>query len=202
MFPIPFNFPFIKKNGERTTIGDAINAGGGGSQYTLPTASASVKGGVKIGSGLTMTGEVLSNDNPTPYSLPTASAETLGGVKVGSGLSITDGVLSATGGSGGGTQLYYKDFDLTFSDYQQIGTSGIYRGNSQSINVTGYIPVSCTVTDNYTGYHPMACISKNGTSANATHAIELYAPKSSSASSFSARVYYMKSDALTPIPTT
>ena len=60
MFPIPFNFPFIKKNGERTTIGDAINAGGGGSPYQLPTASAEIKGGVKIGSGLTMTGEVLS----------------------------------------------------------------------------------------------------------------------------------------------
>lgn len=33
---------------------------GGGSAYTLPTASADTKGGVKIGSGLTMTGEVLS----------------------------------------------------------------------------------------------------------------------------------------------
>lgn len=58
MFPIPFNFPFIKKNGERTTIGDAIN--NSGSQYTLPTASADTKGGVKIGSGLTMTGDVLN----------------------------------------------------------------------------------------------------------------------------------------------
>ena len=108
MFPIPFNFPFIKKNGERTTIGDAIDAGGGGGSYTLPTASAETKGGVKIGSGLTMTGEVLSNNNPTPYSLPTASAETLGGVKVGSGLSIVEGVLSATGGSGGGGFHLYK----------------------------------------------------------------------------------------------
>ena len=38
-----------------TTIGDAISSGG-----SLPTASAETKGGVKIGSGLTMTGEVLS----------------------------------------------------------------------------------------------------------------------------------------------
>lgn len=60
MFPIPFNFPFIKKDGSRTTIGDAINAGGGGSQYTLPTASANTKGGVKIGTGLSMNGEVLN----------------------------------------------------------------------------------------------------------------------------------------------
>lgn len=35
---------------------------GGGSSYVLPTASASLKGGVKIGAGLTMTGEVLSAD--------------------------------------------------------------------------------------------------------------------------------------------
>nr|DAS65341.1 MAG TPA: Head fiber protein [Bacteriophage sp.] len=32
------------------------------SNYTLPTASAETKGGVKIGSGLTMTGDVLSAD--------------------------------------------------------------------------------------------------------------------------------------------
>lgn len=69
MFPIPFNFPFIKKNGERTTIGDAIGEGGGGSPYTLPTASANTKGGVKIGAGLTMTGDVLSatESSSVPY---------------------------------------------------------------------------------------------------------------------------------------
>lgn len=98
MFPIPFNYPFKKSDGTLSTIGSEIAAGGG--SYTLPTASDTTKGGVKIGSGLTMTGEVLSNDNPTPYSLPTASAEVLGGIKVGSGLSITDGVLSASGGGG------------------------------------------------------------------------------------------------------
>lgn len=93
MFPIPFNFPFRKKDGSLITIDDAISSGGGGG-YTLPTASAETKGGVKIGSGLSMSGEVLNNSNPTPYSLPTASAETLGGVKVGNGLTISDGVLS------------------------------------------------------------------------------------------------------------
>ena len=93
MFPIPWNFPFKKKDGSTTTIDDAISAGGGGS-YTLPTASAETKGGIKIGSGLSMSGEVLNNSNPTPYSLPAATADVLGGVKVGSGLSISDGVLN------------------------------------------------------------------------------------------------------------
>lgn len=102
MFPIRWNFPFRKKDGSISTIGDEISAGGGGGGgYELPTASAETKGGVKIGSGLAMDGEVLKNSNPTPYSLPTASDEILGGVKVGSGLSISDGVLSTNGGSGG-----------------------------------------------------------------------------------------------------
>lgn len=98
MFPIPFNFPFRKKDGSLTTLDDAISSGGG--SYTLPTASESTKGGVKIGSGLSMSGEVLNNTNPTPYSLPTASDEVLGGVIVGSGLTIDEnGILSSSGGS-------------------------------------------------------------------------------------------------------
>lgn len=96
MFPIRWNFPFRKKDGSLSTIGSEIENAGG--TYTLPTASAETKGGVKIGSGLAMEGEVLNNSNPTPYSLPTASSETLGGVKVGSGLTINEGVLSASGG--------------------------------------------------------------------------------------------------------
>ena len=39
---------------------------GGGSEYTLPTASASTLGGVKVGSGLTITDGVLSADGITP----------------------------------------------------------------------------------------------------------------------------------------
>lgn len=104
MFPIPFNFPFRKKDGSLTTIGKMFEDAGGGSSYTLPTASAEIKGGVKIGEGLTMDGETLKNTNPTPatpYTLPTASSEVLGGVKVGTNLSIDEnGVLSASGGGG------------------------------------------------------------------------------------------------------
>lgn len=71
MFPIPFNFPFRKSNGAMTTIGDAISEGGG--SYTLPTASADTKGGVKIGSGLSMSGEVLNATAELPaYSSATA----------------------------------------------------------------------------------------------------------------------------------
>ncbi len=100
MFPIPFNIPFRKKDGSLSTLGDELNNGGGGSSYTLPTASADTKGGVKIGEGLTMDGEVLKNNNPTPatpYVLPTASSEVLGGVKIGSSLEIFNGVVNKKG---------------------------------------------------------------------------------------------------------
>lgn len=99
MFPLPWNKAFRKKDGSITTLDDAISSGGG--TYELPTASAQTKGGVKIGSGLTMEGEVLKNNNPTPFTLPIAGADTLGGIKVGSGLNINEnGVLSASGGGG------------------------------------------------------------------------------------------------------
>lgn len=68
MFPLNWNIPFIKKNGKRTTIGAELE--NAGTPYTLPTASASTKGGVKIGSGLVMTGDVLSTESSgggTPY---------------------------------------------------------------------------------------------------------------------------------------
>lgn len=113
MFPIPFNFPFRKKDGSISTIGNEIEnggSGGGGSAYVLPTASSDVKGGVKIGAGLTMDGEVLKNTNPTPatpYVLPVASANALGGVKIGSGVSIDEnGVISVSGGSGDNMGVY------------------------------------------------------------------------------------------------
>ena len=91
-----------------------------GSSYTLPLASNSTRGGIKLSSstqggtpnvitttsGRTYAVQVNSNEQAvvnvpwtdTKYTLPTASATTLGGVKVGSGLSISNGVLSTSGG--------------------------------------------------------------------------------------------------------
>ena len=77
----------------------------------LPTASAEVLGGVKVGSGLSISEGVLSADFSE---LPVAAADTLGGVKVGSNLSIDeDGILSsssytlpaATAGTRGGVRI-------------------------------------------------------------------------------------------------
>ena len=104
------------------------STGGGGSGYTLPAATTSTLGGVKVGGGLSVAAGVVSANvtqivagagvtlspsngvgavtisaNPGSYSLPTATGSVLGGVKVGAGLTITNGVLSTTGGSGTGT---------------------------------------------------------------------------------------------------
>ena len=155
MEPLNNNSPYIDSTGKRSTLGAEISGGGGGGGYTLPTASSDVKGGVKIGSGLSMDGEVLNSSNPTPYSLPTASGDTKGGVKIGSGLSMDGEVLNSSNptpyslptasgdtkggvkiGSGlsmdgevlsaSGMKIYYKDFSPSFDTATQIGDSQFY----------------------------------------------------------------------------
>jgi phage-related tail fiber protein len=67
----------------------------GTAPYTLPNASASTLGGVKVGSGLSIDGSGVLTANV--QALNPATASTLGGVKVGGGLAVTaDGTLSAT----------------------------------------------------------------------------------------------------------
>lgn len=109
-----------------------------GSSYTLPTASTSTLGGVKVdGSTITINDGVISAvsenlvfntaydattnkiatmaDIPNAYTLPTASTSTLGGVKVdGTTITITDGVISAnvSGGSGGGSYTAGRGIDI------------------------------------------------------------------------------------------
>ena len=64
--------------------------------YVLPTASEFVKGGIRVGEGLTMTDDVLSADKQFNYT-------------AGANISISNtGVISATGGGEGGgvTQEY------------------------------------------------------------------------------------------------
>lgn len=64
--------------------------------YTLPTASATTLGGIKVGENLSINDEGVLSSNPGSYTLPAASATELGGVKVGSNLTIDgNGVLSA-----------------------------------------------------------------------------------------------------------
>lgn len=64
--------------------------------YSLPTASTTVLGGVKVdGTTITINGSgVISGANT--YTLPVATDTVLGGVKIGSGVTITSGVISVS----------------------------------------------------------------------------------------------------------
>ena len=67
--------------------------------YTLPTASSSTLGGVKVGANLSIAQDGTLSATGSSYTLPVADASTLGGVKVGANLSATqDGTLSAAVG--------------------------------------------------------------------------------------------------------
>lgn len=61
--------------------------------YSLPIASSSTLGGVKIGSGLTVA-EDGTISAAAEYTLPTASSTTKGGIKVGSGLTMSSETLN------------------------------------------------------------------------------------------------------------
>lgn len=61
--------------------------------YSLPIASSSTLGGVKIGSGLTVA-EDGTISAAAAYTLPTASSTTKGGIKVGTGLTMSSETLN------------------------------------------------------------------------------------------------------------
>ena len=100
--------------------------------WTLETASESVKGGIKVGDGLYMDGDSLS---ARQYTLLPATRDSLGGIMVGDGLSITaDGILSA--------QTYtLPTANETLKGGIKIG-DGFYK-NGDSLNVKQYeLPIA------------------------------------------------------------
>jgi hypothetical protein len=82
-------------------VGDVKSVNGvlpdGAGNVVIPPASASVAGLVKVGSGLSVTGDGTLSVSGSSYVLPVATATVLGGVKVGAGLAVAgDGTLSVT----------------------------------------------------------------------------------------------------------
>ena len=133
------NFPNTPSNGAQHTAsgitwtydGTTWKADGVTSSYTLPTAAANTKGGVKIGSGLTMTGETLSAD---------ASAITV--QEEGSSLSTAATTLNFVGsnvtasGTGAVKTITISDSDtqLTTEQVQDI-VGAMFSGNTET-NIT------------------------------------------------------------------
>lgn len=80
------------------------------STYTLPTATSSVLGGVKIDSNITVSSGTISISKTnvttalgytppttdTKYTLPNATSSVLGGVKIGSNITVSSGTISLT----------------------------------------------------------------------------------------------------------
>ena len=124
---------FVYDNG--SWIGSYVGTGGGsGEGYTLPPASATTLGGVKIGSGISVTADgVISAEGGggTPYELPAATTTTLGGIKVGDNLTIThDGKLSANAGA----------YELPVATPAILG--GVKVGDGLSVTQDGKISVT------------------------------------------------------------
>jgi hypothetical protein len=123
--------------------------------YTLPTASESVIGGVRVGTNLSITGGVLSAPAPTPYTLPTSSSLVLGGVRVGNNLSIdANGVLSTSTPYTLPIAPEKIIFIATFSDnspstHEPIGTNERYMiFTTTDINYTFTVPtygINCDI---------------------------------------------------------
>ena len=103
--------------------------------YTLPTATTTVLGGVKVdGTTITITNGVISGSSS--YSLPTASGSVLGGIKIGSGLSIDgSGVVTASGGTTlpsqtGNSGKYLTTDGSTLSWATVAGGGGSFTGGT------------------------------------------------------------------------
>jgi hypothetical protein len=109
--------------------------------YTLPVSTASVLGGVKIGSNITVTGDGTISV-ATPYTLPIATATILGGVKQGSGISIAgDGTISVTAtgvtsvnGRTGAVTISVDDLS-TASGSTLIADSGATSGTAKLLRI-------------------------------------------------------------------
>lgn len=91
-------------NNSEVSINWRTQCSDGGGSGDIPIASQSTLGGIKVGSGLSITQDgVLSSTGGgggSGYTLPTATSSRLGGVKIGSGIDVqNDGTISVSGGS-------------------------------------------------------------------------------------------------------
>jgi hypothetical protein len=100
--------------------------------YTLPTASTTTLGGVKVdGTSITINGSGVISGAST-YSLPTASTSTLGGVKVdGTSITINNGIISGA-----------STYTLPTASSSVLG--GIKVGTGLAVDGSGVLSTSAT----------------------------------------------------------
>lgn len=129
---------------------DWTGGGSGGGSYTLPIATSSILGGVKVGTGLTINSStgVLDATGGGSYTLPIATGSVLGGVKVGSGLSIDagTGVLSSTSSGGSVTNVSSANSDISVASSTTTPVltlnSGLAASQIVKRDVGAFIPIT------------------------------------------------------------
>jgi microcystin-dependent protein len=120
-------------HGKQFGINYLIKFAGGYSEATMPIATASTIGGVKIGANVSVTGDGTISV-AAPYALPTASTTVLGGVKVdGTTITIADGVISGA-----------NTYSLPVASTTVLG--GVKQGANVYIDGTGIISVAAPYT--------------------------------------------------------
>jgi len=129
-------------SGNTLTSGQVTTALGftPGTAYSLPTASTTVLGGVKVdGSTVTINGSGVITANYTTYSLPTATTTVLGGVKVdGSTITINgSGVINAN----------YTTYSLPIATGSVLG--GVKVGTGLAIDGAGVLSASASSVPTY-----------------------------------------------------
>ena len=138
--------PHIGENGN-WFIGETDTGVSAGSGYTLPIASSSTLGGIKVGANLSITGEGVLSANASQYELPIASSSTLGGIKISSDFTIDeDGTLHTTSSGGSGYVL-------------PVATTTTLGGVKQGTNVTIASDGTLSATDTT---YSVATTSQNG----------------------------------------
>ena len=162
--------------------------------YELPTAAADTKGGIKVGSNLSVDDNgVMSatdttyseattsaaglmsssdktklngiDDNANNYSLPTASTNTLGGVKVdGSTVTIDSNGVISSSGGGGGTTVVANPTGSATSDLEKLQVGTTIYGIP---SITGKADKVTSPTDgHFAGLNSSGNITDSGKSAD------------------------------------
>lgn len=108
------------------------DVGGGGGSYTLPIASTTELGGVKVGENLSINPETGVLD------LPFATPENLGGVSIGDGIGSMLGEIYVKLESGGGIQMN-ADKELYAVPTYDLNT---YNFKNNANNIVGRVIVS------------------------------------------------------------
>lgn len=113
----------------------------GTTPITLPIASDTHIGGIKVGTGLSITEDGTLNVAQQQQQIPTASELTLGAVKVGTGLHIEDdGTLEATAG-------LYRDPAAGVAFVGPNESKTIMLQKAYQVLYIGYMYISSTVVD-------------------------------------------------------